>query len=163
MVDLVLVAVLSLVFGAIGTIFGILQTLLNKRKELRKSLQGFQQRTRERLNQTTVSIRRIGGLVVVSIWVGMGICYYIPNPDLARWIGLGLGAIWFLIGVVIFGNPDSEEEEEELMTRSEVGIGRAETERRAREFPSPKRCSGLERRIGHRLALGPSVKKDYLE
>jgi|SRR5438309_11877089 len=142
MVDLVLVAVLSLVFGAIGTIFGILQTLLNKRKELRKSLQGFQQRTRERLNQTTVSIRRIGGLVVVSIWVGMGICYYIPNPDLARWIGLGLGAIWFLIGVVIFGNPDSEEEEE-LMTRSEV---EELVERRLKEerenSPHPKDAPG---------------------
>jgi hypothetical protein len=116
MVDIA--TVLSLVFAGIATVWAILATLVPKHKELRKSLHDFRQRTRERLNQTNVSLRWIVRFMIVSIWVGMGIYYYLPDPNLARWIGLGLGGIWFIIAGLLFGNP--KEEDEELITRKEV-------------------------------------------
>lgn len=116
MVDLLTITIVSTVITALTLIWAILATLVPKRRDLRNSLTDFRQRTRERLNQTNQDVRMIIFLMIGSAIIGAGLGYYVPT--LAGYITVLSLLAWIVIGQVLFGKPEPEEEEH--VTKSEV-------------------------------------------
>jgi hypothetical protein len=102
----------SLVFAAVSSIVAVvllLERFVSKRNEMRTWMRNFQTRTIESLNQKNTSRRGIPFMLIGAFTVGAGFEYYVGSQVVYYIVGVAfLG--WILVGVLVFGNPEPEEE-----------------------------------------------------
>jgi hypothetical protein len=102
----------SLVFAAVSSIVAVvllIERFVSKRNEMRTWLRNFQTRTRESLNQKNTNRRDLLFMLIGAFVVGAGFEYYVGS-QMVYWI-VGVAVVgWIILGQVIFGNPEPEEE-----------------------------------------------------